>query len=366
MELERDQAGSPPAEQDTSGAIVGSPPADQYQDVDSGAPSAPQTDDNSDLAEIVDEREEFSRGLMEAITEAGNPEPDESEGDEEAPPEGEQATQKTEEQTAEAEGEGEEQTDENLPFNKHPRFRQLIQERNEYRNMAEEYRPVADEYRKIESYMASNNLLPQEVAQGFEIMALIKNDPFTARQRLVQYVQMLDQVTGDGPLPNDLRAEVEQGYITEQRARELAQMRHRQQYTQARSQMDLQRQQAEAQRQMAMQQQQAHQQLFEAQKGAVSTWEADIRAKDPDYSRIQPWVFKELRLLSQDSPPRSPQEAVALAQQAYKSVKDGLRRLNPQRSGTLPTARSEQSASGGSAGPQPSSMLEAIMQAAGQ
>lgn len=367
MDPKKDQAGSPPADSiiQPDVAVAESSPV-----VDVNVESSPPKERRESIEESPSQ---YQDGLMEAIQSAV-PETDEdldtvftAEG------EGEQAPTETESEitpkaeTAEGEVEPEveaaaepteQQQDEQLPFGKHPRFQQVIRERNEYRNMAEEYRPHADEYRKIEGFMHHANLQPQEVAQGFEIMALMRSDPFAARDRLMQYMQMLDQVTGNSGMAPDLEQDLARGYITEQRAREVNQLRNRNLLTQ-------QQMQERQVRQQEAQAQQAHSMNIESQRQAVNAWEAEVAKRDPDYSSIQSALKKEITLMALQDRPRNSEEAVALVKEAYENVKQEQRRwLRNARPSVRQSVDSSMAGNSPSARPEPKSFLDAVLQAA--
>jgi hypothetical protein len=364
MDLEREPAGSPPADSSTQPGVqsAGSPPASQ----DAHADSSPREESREPISESPSE---YQDGLLEAITKVAQPEPepapetdngqgaDTPDQEEQEGPADPQAD--TEGDLEASEPEAEEAKDEQLPFGKHPRFRQVIRERNEYRNMAQEYRPHAEEYRKIESFMQNSNLDPREVAEGFEIMALMKRDPFTARQRMAQYMGYLDQLTGNGGLPQDLNTDLERGYVTEARAREIAALR---------AHAEFQGQRAAEERTMAMQRQaQAVQaQAIQQQSQAVRAWSQDLAKRDPDYPLIRNDVADKLSLLSLHNEPQTPEQAVALAKQAYDSVKGNLKRYRERKQEISPAAADNMTGNSPSSRPEPKSFLDAVMMAARQ
>jgi len=379
MDPNKDQAGSPPADSTIQ-------PDDQSAASSTADVNADSSPRERNEGPITDSATEYGSGLLEAITEAGGSdfEADENletgqqaetadnQDDEASPdalqeeseePEQDEQKESEDETVVEAESEEdegektEEESDANLPFGKHPRFKQIIRERNEYRNMAEEYRPHAEEFQKIESFMERNQLTNEEVAQGFQIMALMKHDPFAAREQLMRHLQVLDQVTGHSGLPQDLQQEVQQGYITEARAREIANLRSRSQFDQQRS--ALAQQQAE-EREQAQRQKAA----VEAQRTALNNWEADVSKRDPDYASMKQWVAKELHFLAAQQRPQTPEQAVQLAKQAYGNVKDGLRRMRPQRQAIRPGPSSGNTGNTPAASPEPQSYLDAVLQAA--
>lgn len=367
MDPNKDRAGSPPADSSTQPDV--SAVADSSPAVDVHADSSPPKERKESIEESPSQ---YQDGLIEAIHSAvpdlddadailtaDEGETGEGEGeDPETQPEGEGEPEIKAEAEVEVEPEStEEQQDEQLPFGKHPRFKQVIRERNEYRNMAEEYRPHAEEYRKIESFMEHSKLAPQEVAQGFEIMALMKSDPFAARDRLMQYIQVLNEVTGNSGLPPDLEQDVARGYLSEQRAREVAQLRYRNQFSEQAKQEALIRQQ-EAQAQ------QAYSMNIESQRQAVNAWEAEISKRDPDYPSIQSALRKEVTLLGLQNRPRNPEEAVSLVKQAYENVKQEQRRwLRSARPSVRQSVDSSMAGNSPSARPEPKSFLDAVLQA---
>ena len=95
---------------------------------------------------------------------------------------------------------------EDVPFHKHPRFKEVIDQRNKYREGAEQYE-------QITGFLAQNNLSAEEAAQGFQIMALMKNDPAAALDALSPFVQQLGIQSGI-TMPGDIQSKVEDGYLT--------------------------------------------------------------------------------------------------------------------------------------------------------
>lgn len=352
-------AGSPPVSQDV---------ADPEPSTGAEGTDAPESNQEAP--------EDYSGGLMDAIEEAVGSSSEDEDADsadsvsEMTPDDGETDADADDKPKADGEsdeaGEGEE--DENgeklPPFHQHPRWQEMIRDRNDLRAQVDQFRERATEYDKIHQFMETNGLTPDEVARSIQTMALIRNNPAQAREVLAREMEQLDRFTGNR-LPDDLERDVQDGYITPERAQELARLRNEQSFTQR--QADQQRQAAEAARRQAEQQQVESQQTqaLESQKNAVRQWETQLKSRDPDYERIQPLVYRELRMLAQDQPARTPDEAVELAKTALKNVKAQVRQLTPKREPVNPGPSSSQS--GGTAGSanQPGSLLEAVMQAAG-
>lgn len=71
-----------------------------------------------------------------------------------------------------------------VPFNQHPRFKQLVRQRNEFRVDAERYN-------NVQTYIDQQGLSAEEAADGLLIMGLMKTDPAKAWEMLKPRVQTL-------------------------------------------------------------------------------------------------------------------------------------------------------------------------------
>lgn len=356
------QAESLPAEnQDGAYFDAESPAADQGV-ISSESPADDRLEDAS-----ADTEAEYADGLMDAISEAAGVE-DDSE-DEDSDDEGEKADADEDpdaEKSDDAEGEQQDgrEKDKLPPFHEHPRWQEMVRERNTWREQAQHNEAYAGEYRKIEQFMQQSGLQADEVAEAIRLSALIKSDPIKARERLAHEMERLDSFAGY-KLPKDLQADVEDGMISADHARELAALRNQHQFTRQQvQQRERQLQQTQQQYQQRELQQQANT-VLQQQRDAVRSWETQLRERDPDYGRIQPFVFKELRLLVSENPPRTQDEAVSLAKTAYQNVKTEMRRVTGRRDERAPGPRSTQSSAPSGASAKPESFMDAVMQAAG-
>lgn len=362
---ELEQTGSSAVEQ-SEGTQDDKPAGEQYvEEYATGLAQAMA--DAVSTAESQDDGEDTEAETVEQETEQGTEDGSEKREDEgqaetqaeDQKPEGETGSDAEPESVAaqeEANADDSEVTeDEDVPFNKHPRFRQLISQRNDLKSEVAGLSPRAEQYDKITEFMTTTGLSAQDMAQGFRMMAMVSQDPVAARKELQAYVDQLGQVTGD-KLPEDLQRQVDDGLVTEEIAKQFSRERGQRQVDAAQFQKKQQTQQA--------QQQQAQQQHLQAeQEQALSQWESGIASRDPDYERKYPWVFKQLQLLSQQKPPRNGQEAQALAQEAYDTVNKELERMMPQRKAVKQGPSSSDSASGATNKPVPETMEEAIRQA---
>lgn len=213
----------------------------------------------------------------------------------------------------------------------------------ELRKLVKNLRPDAERGTALSRYLAESGVSPEEFVQLQDAGALIKRDPMAARKILADKLAEIDRAIGL-TLPDDLKNEVEAGYISEERARELSQARARA---------------ARAEETVTQTRQATAQQVL---LGAVTEWESQIRGVDADFARKLPEIQSKVRLkvLEREAagqPVTSASEAVKIAQDAYREVNEMLAAFAPPRVATRPTPSS--AASAPAANPQPRTIYEA-------
>ena len=218
--------------------------------------------------------------------------------------------------------------------------------------------PAIQGWNHVVSFMSENGLSGDEANAGFSIMAAMKQDPFRAKELLEPYWNALCQITGAGALPTDLQKAVDEGRIDEPYAREVAANRARTAAADDRTRRVEQRSADDASRQA----QAAHTQRIQQ---AVNSWETNWQKSDPDFSVKQQRTLEKIRLglLSRSVQVNTPEQAVAFAEQCRQEVEKELRQLVPKKTAVAPV--SGVAAMTGSQ-PKPTSMLEAMRQAAGR
>lgn len=224
---------------------------------------------------------------------------------------------------------------EKLPFHNHPRWKEMVSERDSYRG-------DATEFRKITTYMQSNGLTNQEVAEGFQIMALMKTDPAAAHKKISEYKARLDAFVGE-TLPDPIREKVDNGSIDPETAKEYAALLAQRQLEQQRLEY--------AQTEYARQSQ-------DGMRSAVVNWEQQKKAKDPEWSAKEALITDRVRTLMATEKPNTAEQAVALVERAYSQISDQLRRFAPNRQPINPLRSTTSSVSVNVA---PKSLKEAIM-----
>jgi len=231
-----------------------------------------------------------------------------------------------------------------VPFNSHPRFRKLLEERNAYKENAEKFDVM-------QNYLTDNGLSGDEAAKGLEIMALMKSDPMAALTALKPYVANLSEAAGV-ILPQDIQSRVNDGYLDEGAGRELAAAR------------------AEAARQRAR-----NDQMTQAQNQArarehindlaetVTAWEQRTKQSDPDFELKQDEIDDRIRVMvNERGRPQNRQDAISMVKEAYEQVNTRFKQRFADR---RPIRTASGGKLGGSPAPEPQSLQEAIANALG-
>lgn len=188
-------------------------------------------------------------------------------------------------------------------------------------------RPQAEIGAKVGQFMQEAGLTADEFAQGQDVMALMKRDPAAALREMEKHVTNLRSHLGLD-LPADLAREVDEGYISEERAKELSQAQARAAHAER---VQVETTQASAER---------------AVLGDVASWEAATRQADADFDRKLPVVMEKAKLaaLELGRPVRSGAEAVQIVRKAYEATNAMMRSFAPAPSATRPTPTSAASA----------------------
>jgi hypothetical protein len=257
-------------------------------------------------------------------------------------------TEEQGQQAAHEQGEGQ-QTDDfsKLPFNKHPRFRELVKEKNTYKAQMAEYEADAKQYRDIQSFMQSNGLTAEEVAQSLDMLAQVKTgDPAKAYELMLQRTQALAVIAGK-QLPADLEEKVEQGYIDRETAQDLHQQRVSAERKAQMATSQLERLSVQDQRSQV-----------NAMASAVSAWEQATKSTDPDFDLKAELVKDRVRAhVASNGMPRNAEEALKLSKDSYDAVTQTLLRVRGDKAPMRTTVGGK---TNGSAQPEPKSLLDVI------
>lgn len=216
-----------------------------------------------------------------------------------------------------------EDEDAKLPFGKHPRFKQVLNERKEALARVADLEPDAQSYREVVSFMDANRLTHEEVQNGFAIMAALKMDPPKALEMLRPYVESLEAFVGNR-LPEDLQQRVDEGMLDDESARELARLRSERSHERETAKERQERQATERAERAS------------ADRAAVAdSFIASQRASDPDFALKAPLLKGQIQAAIQDRlaqrlPIETPEHVQEVMAAAYRTVTESLKRAAPR------------------------------------
>ena len=231
------------------------------------------------------------------------------------------------------------------------RFERLLSQRDEARNALAGAQPDLEQHRQLQGYLQQHQLAPDDVNMLLGVGAALRRGDFKGfLDGVTPYVMAAQEALGVRIAP-DLQGQVDEGLVSEDAARELTRTRHR----------AVQAEHQAAQHAQARSQEQQDN-AVQAVRGAVEAWEDGIRKRDPDYSIKSVAVRRfSQALLQERGVPRTPAEAVGLAQAAYDEATREFARARPAPQATRPAPSGIQGTTGGVA--EPKSMKEAAIMA---
>lgn len=238
------------------------------------------------------------------------------------------------------------------------RVEKLVKQRNEARAEAERLKGIEPQAKAAESvtkYLRDNDIARDDFLLTLELAAAMRRGDFkTFYEGVRPYMQLAEEYLGIA-LPRDLQQAVEQGQMTTQSARLFS-----------RERMD--RALAESQRVRTAQLYDnntaatAQMNLANAVRDEVNKWEQTTMAADPDYAAKKAAVQDTMwAVVREKGAPQSPEQAVVIAQEAYRRVNERYRSWTPPKRPTSPQPRSTGRTNG--AAPEPKSLKEAVAQA---
>lgn len=233
-----------------------------------------------------------------------------------------------------------------VPLNKIERFRELAHENRQLKQERGNLTPALQKLQELSDSAQALGLDEQGLDGYLSALTVARTDPRAAAEKLQGIVQRLAVEAGD-LLPNDLKARVDDGYLSEEDAKEITRLR--------------------AAQERSGREQQVREQLDEARASneaanRVAEFQQHIIQTDPDYSpEKHSMVLERLaHLVATKGRPRRPEDALALAKEAYSSVNERLQKLIPKRPSVQePTSARRRSAST----TPPKTMLDAVTRA---
>lgn len=320
----------------------------EQQAESSTAPEDQIADTQVEANQSTDKAGETEDSLLAVVQNVANKEAVESAAQEiaESPP-----AEKSQQVEGNAEPSLDDDTDySKLPIWKQKEFRGIVSERNHFRKLAKQNLEDAKQYRDIQSYMQTNGLTADEVAQALDTLAKMKSgDPTKAYELMQERMDKLALMAGKR-LPPELEEKVEQGYIDRDTALHLYQQ-----------QADAERKAQQAQSQLERLNQQDQQSQVQAIASAVSTWEAATRASDPDFELKAELVKDRVRAhVATHGVPTTADAALKVSKDAYDAVTQTLLKVRGDKAPMRTTVGGK---TNGSAAPEPKSLLDVVRRA---
>ena len=189
-----------------------------------------------------------------------------------------------------------------VPFHKHPRFQQLLKQRDSLK-------VDADRYRNVDNFLRQHGVPAEEASQALKWAAMRRADPVALWKEIRPWVQDLLVEAGE-VLPQDLKGRVESGELTVEAANELAKERAKSAGLERSRKTEQER--AEEQR--------THDHITSL-RNAANTWEAERSAKDPNFEAKRPKIMKELAWIhTTEGKADTPEKVREQLDRAYKAV----------------------------------------------
>ena len=210
-------------------------------------------------------------------------------------------------------------------------IRKLQKQRRELQDQVQQYealRPNAEIGEQLQSYASANNLSSNDVVMALDLAAMVSRGDWQGFYQVISPLVREAQERVGVVLPTDIQQRVDQGHMTAQAARDLANERfQRAQYEQQTHVM-----------QERAQSQYLHQVKDEVQR-SVSAFEQRLAASDPDYKAKAESVRRvaQARLFERGGQISSVQEALAITKEAYDEVNAQFKRYQPAPRATTPT-----------------------------
>lgn len=199
------------------------------------------------------------------------------------------------------------------------RFKEVNEKAKTFEAQVKEVEPVVKHHRDIVTFCRTNGITQSQFSDGLKLMSLINKDPARAVEHLTGVIEQLQGFVGD-KLPEDLQRKVDEGKIEVDDAKEIASLRAKTKYVEART------------KQSAEQQQQAAESKFLREvHTATASWEQTKIKTDPDMregSEKHQLVLDKFRALSDEKddagefrhPVQTVQDYIKLLDAAYTFV----------------------------------------------
>lgn len=238
------------------------------------------------------------------------------------------------------------------------RIRDLVSQRRErdakiaeHEGKLNELSPKAEAFEKIAEFTRQNNLEAMDIDNTLALAALIKNNPIEGFKQLDIVYQQLARQVGH-VLPDQLQQRVQQGFMSEADAREMARLQAMNQFRDRQAQEQVARAKAEAD---AAQQQQRQQTAVRV----TNEWAANKAKNDPAWAAKHKVLKPMLEgYVKANGVPADEKTLVDTLEGFLETVNEGYKQLVPTPRAVTPVMSS--SSSKAPLVPEPKSSLDVI------
>lgn len=194
----------------------------------------------------------------------------------------------------------------------------------EFGSQVEQSRADRETVSTLRGFVEQNNMSQEDVATALGAFAKLRTGDHAG------FLADLQPVLNDARkyvgevIDTDLQTQVDNGYLTEEAAREVTRSRAQAKHAQADAARERQRSQT------VVQERQREGQVTDI-VGAVNAREAELRSSDPDYARKRPQVERFLTFAMQNGAiPKSREDAIRLVNEAYENASEFTAPLPPK------------------------------------
>lgn len=241
-----------------------------------------------------------------------------------------------------------------LPARTKARIEKLLTQRNSARTETEALKPDAAKWHQMDGFLRKNDLAAEDVNLLLGAGAALRRGDFKAfRDGVMPYVELCNQALGLSLSP-ELQEKVDNGEIDAEAARELSTTRFANSRLQGQAQANTNAAAAAAQAE-------ATAGIQRSVSDAVTSWEQQVQARDPDYALKASTVLRVSQaLMAEHGRPTTAEDAVKMAQRAYDEANVTVAALRPAPVATHQQPSGARNPSG--VRPEPKSLMEAALQ----
>ena len=225
------------------------------------------------------------------------------------------------------------------------RIETLLDDRSRQAERIKDLEPVAEQMDSLQNFMREKNLTAQNVSEYMVLGGLALSDDIednrTALNKINEYKALLEQRLGE-VVPDDLQKKVDDGLLDEESAREVSLSRANSQ----RATSIAQRAEETVETNRGEMKQKDVDAAAVVINTAISDWQRQKVATDPDFERKSPFLQDKIRAKVAEAGGRvlDREQALSIAEKAYEEVGEQVKMFSPVKA---PEAKKVLSSNGG-------------------